>query len=151
MFSLAHLAFTPPERTAASDLVASLPGWDKPLPSKIYSGYIDVSASTDREMLVHYMFVESESEPDTDPVLLWTNGGPGASSMFGLFVELGPLMANGQSLKTAEHNKTGVHLHSNPNPEPERDPDTEPEPEPQSRAQPNSNHPNPDTEPTRPY
>ena len=140
MFSLAHLAFTPPERTAASDLVASLPGWDKPLPSKMYSGYIDVSASTDREMHVHYMFVESESDPDTDPVLLWTNGGPGASSMFGLFVELGPLLANGQSLQTAEHNKTGVPLDSNPNPEAEREPD----PEPNSNPEPN---PNPDPTP----
>ena len=104
----ALLAFAPPERTAAGDLVASLPGWDKPLPSKMYSGYIDVKVPGDREMHVHYIFVESESEPDTDPVLLWTNGGPGASSMFGLFVELGPLLANGDSLKTAAFNKTGV-------------------------------------------
>jgi hypothetical protein len=106
--ALAPIAFAPPERIAASDLVATLPGWDKPLPSKMYSGYINVTASTDREMHVHYLFVESESEPDTDPVLLWTNGGPGASSMFGLFVELGPLLANGDSLKTAAYNKTGV-------------------------------------------
>ena len=115
LFSLA-LAFAPPEHTAASDLVANLPGWDKPLPSKMYSGYINVTVSTDREMLVHYIFVESESEPDTDPVLLWTNGGPGASSMFGLFVELGPLLANGDSLKTAAYNKTGGPPLFYPNP-----------------------------------
>ena len=75
LFSLAPalLAFAPPERTAAGDLVANLPGWDKPLPSKMHSGYIDVKVPGDREMHVHYIFVESESEPDTDPVLLWTN------------------------------------------------------------------------------
>ena len=111
--ALAPLAFAPSERTAAGDLVTKLPGWDKPLPSRMYSGYINVT--TDREMHVHYLYVESEQSPDTDPVLLWTNGGPGASSMFGLFVELGPLLANEESLKTEAYNATGVPtLFNNP-------------------------------------
>ena len=111
--ALAPLAFAPSERTAAGDLVTKLPGWDKPLPSRMYSGYINVTA--DREMHVHYLYVESEQSPDTDPVLLWTNGGPGASSMFGLFVELGPLLANEESLKTEAYNATGVPtLFNNP-------------------------------------
>ena len=56
----------------------------------------------------HYMFIESEGDPSTDPVLLWTNGGPGASSFFGLFVELGPFMLDDASLTTAAYNATGV-------------------------------------------
>jgi len=38
----------------------------------------------------HYFFIESENDPTTDPVVVWTNGGPGASSFFGIMTELGP-------------------------------------------------------------
>lgn len=37
-----------------------------------------------------FYFFESRSDPDTDDVLLGTNGGPGASSVVGLLMELGP-------------------------------------------------------------
>ncbi|THH16795.1 hypothetical protein EW146_g3910 [Bondarzewia mesenterica] len=50
-----------------------------------YSGYIDIGAKH-----IFYYFFESRNDPDTDDVIFWTNGGPGCSSMLGLFMELGP-------------------------------------------------------------
>eukprot|EP00299_Pterocystis_sp_00344_P017932 c8977_g2_i1.p1 GENE.c8977_g2_i1~~c8977_g2_i1.p1 ORF type:complete len:497 (+),score=119.52 c8977_g2_i1:1-1491(+) len=89
-----------------NDLVSELPGWDHPLPSRMFSGYID--SNEQGTMHTHYMFMESENNPASDPLVLWFNGGPGAASMFGQFVELGPLLLSDASLKTAEYNRTGV-------------------------------------------
>ncbi|EED81068.1 hypothetical protease S10 [Postia placenta Mad-698-R] len=50
-----------------------------------YTGYIDVEARH-----LFFYFFESRSDPDTDDVIFWTNGGPGGSSSTGLFMELGP-------------------------------------------------------------
>ncbi|EOD38857.1 hypothetical protein EMIHUDRAFT_122142, partial [Emiliania huxleyi CCMP1516] len=99
--------------------ISSLPGWGGPLPSRMYSGYIDVGAAAKQPMPmhVHYVFIEKEEQLDAgaDPTILWTNGGPGASSMFGLLAELGPLLLNENSLSTPDFKRTGVPtLFSNP-------------------------------------
>ena len=59
----------------------------------------DEQDGTTYKMHEHYMFIESENDPKNDPVLMWTNGGPGASSFFGLFVELGPFMLSDASFQ----------------------------------------------------
>jgi carboxypeptidase C (cathepsin A) len=38
----------------------------------------------------HYVMVESENDPKTDPVVFWFNGGPGCSSMLAFSQENGP-------------------------------------------------------------
>jgi len=89
------------------DRIEVLPGWDGELPSRMYSGFIDAGSASeggvDYTMHENYFFVEAEGDKPTEkPVLVWTNGGPGASSYFGLFVELGPFYLSGDSLRENE-------------------------------------------------
>lgn len=51
-----------------------------------YTGYVD--AEDGRSLF--FFFFESRSNPAEDPVVMWTNGGPGASGAFGLFKGHGP-------------------------------------------------------------
>ncbi|KAJ6579699.1 serine carboxypeptidase [Mycena vulgaris] len=68
---------------------------------RAYTGYIDVAARH-----LFFYFFESRSDPDTDDVIFWTNGGPGCSSAVGLFMELGPCRA------VNTENGTVFHLYS---------------------------------------
>jgi carboxypeptidase C (cathepsin A) len=77
------------------DLITSLPGYNGTLKSKHYSGYLPVG---NKEKFLHYWFIESEKNPATDPIALWLNGGPGSSSLIGLFTENGQIATNDNSL-----------------------------------------------------
>lgn len=85
-----------------TDEITSLPGWSGPLPSRQFSGYINFHTNCDDSYHMHYWFIESEGNPSTDPVLIFFNGGPGSSSMIGLFTEnLGPFFVDENSLQTS--------------------------------------------------
>lgn len=53
----------------------------------MYSGYVNV---TEQDWLFYWLFETADSNPDA-PLIIWTNGGPGCSSMEGATTENGPL------------------------------------------------------------
>jgi len=73
---------------ANRDLITNLPGLNFEPTFKQFSGYIQVSPTRN----IHYWYIESSNNPSTDPVVFWTNGGPGCSGLLGLGTEFGPFI-----------------------------------------------------------
>ena len=76
---------------------------DYPYNGRMFSGYLDVSNSQKK---LHYLFVESEMNPKKDQIIIWLNGGPGCSSLFGWAQEHGP------AILEENDNKFNINPHS---------------------------------------
>jgi serine carboxypeptidase-like clade 2 len=73
------------------------------------SGYINVNQQGERNLF--YWLIEAENNPDTAPLVVWLQGGPGCSSLFGLFLENGPFKL--QSNGTLTYNNLGWTQYAN--------------------------------------
>ncbi|CAG2116989.1 unnamed protein product [Medioppia subpectinata] len=91
---------------ALDDEIVSLPGLSKQIQFKQYSGYLN--ASKGRHYF--YWFFECEKHPQNAPVVLWLQGGPGGSSLFGMSTENGPFRfkQDGKTVELAEHSWNSV-------------------------------------------
>ena len=72
---------------ALNDQIVNLPGLNFETGFNQFSGYLNLG---DTKKQIHYWFVESEENPETDPLVFWTNGGPGCSGLIGFMTEQGP-------------------------------------------------------------
>lgn len=63
---------------ADRDLVVNLPGLKEDPGFDQFAGYLD---PTDTKH-IFYLYMESQSNPETDPVVFWSNGGKCAASSF---------------------------------------------------------------------
>ncbi|KAF7348536.1 Alpha/beta-hydrolase [Mycena venus] len=72
------------------------------------SGYINIAKNAS----IWFWFFEARSLPETAPLTLWLNGGPGCSAMIGLFQENGPCTVNSDG-KTTTLNPYSWNIISN--------------------------------------
>lgn len=74
-----------------------------------HAGFFTVDEKYDSNL--YFWYFPSFSKKANAPVLLWLQGGPGASSLFGLFTELGPLVLKKDGFATRKyHWALNAHL-----------------------------------------
>jgi len=73
--------------TKGSFVKVTLPDYTGP-PLDVYSGFVTVDPQHGRAL--HYILIKAETNPNTLPLIVWYQGGPGCSGLLGLFLENGP-------------------------------------------------------------
>ena len=106
--------------------ITNLPGLSEAPNFEQYSGYITVDAHAGRQLFYWYdcyfaavkqdvhtlrinRFAESQSNPTSDPVVLWLTGGPGCSSIDALFTENGPFIPDDSASKLTSNPYRYIH------------------------------------------
>ncbi|CAI9284958.1 unnamed protein product [Lactuca saligna] len=74
---------------SSQTIVETLPGYPGPLPFKLETGYIGVGE--DEAVQLFYCFVESEGNPEEDPLIVWLAGGPGCATLRSFFFQIGKM------------------------------------------------------------
>lgn len=84
-------AWSEPSDVTERDRVTSLPGAPEKLPT-MYSGYLSLRDDPRRQMFYTFVLPSTLANTSTDdPIIMWTNGGPGCSGLLGFLAEQGPL------------------------------------------------------------
>ncbi|XP_065850635.1 serine carboxypeptidase II-2 isoform X1 [Euphorbia lathyris] len=83
------LSLTDPFAQQELDRVLQLPGQSFNISFGHFSGYVTVNQESGRALF--YWLIEAVEDPDSKPLVLWLNGGPGCSSIaYGEAEEIGP-------------------------------------------------------------
>ncbi|EQC31140.1 hypothetical protein SDRG_11324 [Saprolegnia diclina VS20] len=103
--AMQKITASPAVSAMAADAVTSLPRFGQ-VEETQYAGLVPVN---DGGGNIFYWFFEARTVSPSTPLIVWLNGGPGASSMTGLLTEMGPyrMQADG-SLKSHPHSWTNV-------------------------------------------
>ncbi|KAI3425589.1 Carboxypeptidase [Psidium guajava] len=91
------------------DKIKRLPG-QPPIDFDHYGGYVTVDESAGRALF--YYFAEARRNKSRMPLLLWLNGGPGCSSLYGAMQELGPFRVHSDG-KTLYRDKFAWNIAAN--------------------------------------
>merc|ERR1719223_150033 len=81
--------------------LSKVEGINWPYPS--YSGYFNVDQQYGSNLF--FWFFPAQNNNSDAPLIMWLNGGPGATSMYGLFAENGPFSVN-EDLELVARNTT---------------------------------------------
>ena len=71
-------------------MVKDLPGW----PHTSFSAFFTTQRATGNNMFFWYFPAQCGATCADAPLIIWLQGGPGGSSLFGLFSEMGPFDAS---------------------------------------------------------
>ncbi|KAJ4971848.1 hypothetical protein NE237_004947 [Protea cynaroides] len=78
-----------------SDRITELPGQPANIQFTQFSGYVAVDKKAGRALFYWLVEVPADRQPDSRPLVLWLNGGPGCSSVaYGFAEEIGPFRIN---------------------------------------------------------
>ena len=89
LFVLTLFGLTFSQKAYYGKVTNSLPGYDGSKYTS-YSGYITLSKNSNTSALYFWFYECSEKDSSTVPLVIWLNGGPGASSQLGNLYENGP-------------------------------------------------------------